>query len=100
MACSEAPVLEAGCHLDPGDVKPSDTPDTMGLPLIGIAACPAEIGLWLAMAVSPGPMLVGFGQGAVHAAVQIAVIGKPATCHTFRHSFATYLPQQCQNQCS
>jgi len=36
-------------------------------------------------------MLAGFGQGAVHAAVKIAVIGKPATCHTFRPSFATYL---------
>jgi hypothetical protein len=62
MGCSEAPVLEQGRHLDPGDVKPSDATDTMGLPLNGIAACPAKIGVWLAMAVSPGPMLAGFGQ--------------------------------------
>jgi integrase len=44
----------------------------------------------LAMAVSPGPTLAGFVQRAVRAAVQAAGISKPATCHTFRHSFATH----------
>ena len=33
-------------------------------------------------------------QRAVRAAVQAAGISKPATCHTFRHSFATPLPEQ------